>query len=51
MADVQQLLGHASVAVTTKVYWHAKTDAPAAVYARYVSGRPQLRLMGPEGAG
>ena len=48
VADVQKLLGHSSVAIATKVYWHANTDALAEVYARFVSGRPQLRLLGPE---
>ena len=33
MADVQKLVGHSSVAVTTKLYWHANTDALAEVYA------------------
>ena len=45
VADVQKLLGHASVAVTTKVYWHANTDALAEVCARFGGGRPQLRLV------
>lgn len=38
VADVQKLLGHSSVAVTTKVYWHANTDALAEVYARFAGG-------------
>lgn len=45
VADVQKLMGHSSVAVTTKVYWHAETDALAAVYARFSGGRPALRLV------
>ena len=49
MADVQKLLGHSSVTVMTKVSWHAKTDALAAVYARFIGGRPAPRLLAPEG--
>jgi site-specific recombinase XerD len=48
VADVQMLLGHAPVASTTKVYWHANTEGLAEVYARFVSGRRPLRLVGPD---
>ena len=48
VADVQKLLGHSSVAITTKVSWHANTDALAEVYARFSGGRPQVRLVRPE---
>ena len=45
VADVQKLLRHSSVAITTKVYWHPNTDALAEVSARFRGGRPALRLV------
>jgi integrase/recombinase XerC len=47
VADVQKLQGHSSVAITTKVYLHANTDALAEVYARFSGGGPGLGLVGP----